>query len=81
MAHLEDWVKTWDEEAIHAGTPGKGAFDGWHKTALDIEFARAHNLLVAGGSIDVYKCFDQINRSLIFKLAKEAGAVAASRAI
>ena len=28
---------------------------------------------MSAGSIDVYKCFDQLNRKLIYKLAKEAG--------
>ncbi len=73
VRHMHGWIQQWDEEAIHAGVPGKGAFDGWCKTAIDIELARVNNLLVAGGSIDIYKCFDQLNRQLIYKLAQEAG--------
>ncbi len=73
MRHLHDWVLLWDEEAINAGVPDKGAPDGWLKTAIDLEFARVNNIQIAGGSIDVYKCFDQLNKPLIIQLAKEAG--------
>ncbi len=43
------------------------------KTALELELAKALGLKIAGGSVDIYKCFDQLNRSLIYALAKEAG--------
>ena len=42
MHHLHEWIEQWDEDAIHAGVPGKSAFDGWYKTAIDIEYARAN---------------------------------------
>ncbi len=51
----------------------KGAFGGWYKTAIFLEQAIASNLLVAGGAIDIYKCFDQLNRQLIYTRAKQAG--------
>ncbi len=73
MGHLQDWIQQWDEDAILAGVPGKGAPDGFTNTAIDLEFARTCNLLVAGGSIDIYKCFDQPSRHLIYHLAKHAG--------
>ncbi len=73
MRHLQEWIQQWDEDAILAGVPGKGAPDGYTNTAIDLELARVSNLLVAGGSIDIYKCFDQLNRRLIFQLAKQAG--------
>ncbi len=73
MRQLQSWVELWDDEALHAGVPGKGAIDGSLKTALQVEQAMANHKLVAGGSIDVYKCFDQINRQLIYLLAEKAG--------
>ncbi len=73
MRQLQPWVELWDDEALHSGVPGKGAADGSLKTALQVEQAIANNQLVAGGSIDVYKCFDQINRQLIYLLAEQAG--------
>ena len=70
---LNQWIQEWDDGAINAGVPGKGAVDAWHTTALDIEYAITNNIKLAGGSIDVYKCFDQLNRELVFALAQEAG--------
>ncbi len=73
LKNLQDWIALWGEEAINAGVPGKGAADAWHKTALDLEFARAHFINLTGGSVDIYKCFDQLNRDLVFRLARKAG--------
>ena len=73
IENLTAWIQRWDDQALNAGVPGKGAVDAWHTTALDIEFARANNINLAGGSIDIYKCFDQLNQSQIFALAEEAG--------
>ncbi len=70
---MTDWVDTWDHEALHAGVPGKGALDAWLKTALIVEHNTVNGYHTAGGSIDIYKCFDQINRKLIYKLALRAG--------
>ena len=38
-----------------------------------LELKRLLGFEVAGGSVDVFKCFDQINRELLFKVAKKAG--------
>ena len=54
-------------------SPSKCAADGWHKTALHIEQAITNKQLVAGGSIDVFKCFEHVNRELIYLLAQRAG--------
>jgi hypothetical protein len=67
------WIKSWDVEHINSGVPEKGAMDAWLQTALHNELNNVSGHDVAGGSIDIFKCFDQINRSLIFKIAKEAG--------
>ena len=71
--NLEGWIKTWDCEAINSGVPGKGAQDAWQKTAIANELTKLMGQHISGGSIDVFKCFDQINRKLLYKLAKEAG--------
>jgi hypothetical protein len=70
---LTDWVMSWDDKAINSGVPGKGATDAWYQTALEVELQRISGQHVSGGSIDIYKCFDQINRELLEDLAIEAG--------
>ena len=66
-------IDAWDDVGLNAGVPGKSATDAWHATALDIEFAQTKGLAFAGGSLDIYKCFDQLNRDLIYRLAARAG--------
>jgi ribonuclease HI len=70
---LRAWIDTWDCPELNSGVPGKGAQDAWYNTALRVELARLSDHLIAGGSIDVYKCFDQVNREIVYKLASEAG--------
>ena len=70
---LTDWVRTWDCPELNSGVPRKGAQDAWLNTALQLELAQLSDQLVAGGSIDVYKCFDKINRDLVYKIASDAG--------
>ena len=73
LKQLDPWIRTWDDIALNAGVPGKSASDAWHATALDLEYAQLHGLAVAGGSLDIFKCFDQLNRDLILDLAAQAG--------
>ena len=71
LQQLSKWIARWDHPAINSGVARKGAFDAWLRTAIDIENNSINNMDTAGASIDVFKCFDQINRKLIYKLAKK----------
>ncbi len=73
LQDLTEWIDTWDHPALNAGVPGKGAQDAWMRTALNLEHNKLQAKQTAGGSIDVFKCFDQVNRPLIAELALEAG--------
>ena len=70
---LEDWTSKWALKNMFAGIPGAGAEEGWYLTQLAIETNRLLGIEVSAGSIDVFKCFDQLSRKLIYALAKEAG--------
>ena len=58
---------------INAGVPDKSAIDAWYKTAILIEEALLKQLKVARVSVDVLKCFAQINREIVRKVAQKAG--------
>ena len=70
---LEGWIQTWADPAMFAGIPGAGAEEAWYLTQLDFELKRLTNSHIAAGSIDVYKCIDQIVRPLAIDLARKAG--------
>ena len=73
LADLEAWAKEWQMEGMYAGVPGKGALDGAYEAALTIEFCRITGTQVTGGASDIYKCFDQVNRHLVYGILEEAG--------
>ncbi len=70
---MAKWIESWREEAMFSGMPGVGAEDCAYLTALDIELKKLCQAGVTIGSIDVYKCFDQLLRPLILQLAEVAG--------
>ena len=73
MKDLDKWIERWTDPAFFAGVPGVGAEEAWYSTALDIEQRRSEGKQVTVGSIDVYKCFDQVVRKLVVGLAEKAG--------
>ena len=62
MRNLQEWTETWATKNMFAGVPGVGAEEGWYLTQIAFETLRHQGKNITAGSIDVYKCFDQINR-------------------
>ena len=58
---------------MFAGIPGVGASDAWYSTATIIENCTLHNIPMTGGSADIRKCFDEIQRPLLYIIAYCAG--------
>ena len=70
---LEEWMQSWAVDEMHAGTSSNGAEDAWWRTALDHELARLQGKEVTGGSADIFKCFDQVQRPLLKVLLQMSG--------
>eukprot|EP00973_Karenia_brevis_P076462 10622962-Karenia_brevis.AAC.1 len=58
---------------MHAGQPGIGAEQAWMVTGLELEYAHLAGLPFIGGALDLFKCFDQIVRPLLYILLQLAG--------
>ena len=58
---------------MYAGVEWRGADDAWWETALRIEHNAIANVPFPGGATDIFKCFDQIVRPLLYYLATVAG--------
>eukprot|EP00973_Karenia_brevis_P091108 12405877-Karenia_brevis.AAC.1 len=58
---------------MFGGLQGVGAEDAWYATALDIEHSILYEVPVAGGVVDLFKCFDQIIRGLLYSILMIAG--------
>ena len=71
MRDLGPWVDTWRTGAFFSGVPGVGAEECSYLTALDVEYKRLQQRHCSLGSIDVYKCFDQIIRPLLLRLIEQ----------
>ena len=58
---------------MYAGVPGRGAADASYHTALVIENCTLKGEELTGGAADIYKCFGQIDRTLLYRILEEAG--------
>ena len=73
LAQLQPWIDSWNMPEIYAGIEGKGAADAAYAPALEIEHCRVNGTKYTGGAADVYKCFDQIRRDIVYQLLEKAG--------
>ena len=74
LGHLQQWVKQWEKHEVFAGTSAPtGAEDAWYLLGLDLELARLCDHLLTGGSADIWKCFDQAQRQLLYHLLEAVG--------
>ena len=72
LAQLQPWIALWALPKIYAGIRGQGANDAAYATAVEIEYCRVHKISYTGGAADIFKCFDQIRREIVYKVLKEA---------
>ena len=70
---LRPWIRNWQLEGIFAGVEDVGAEDAWYSTAIHFEYYRTHNIPFSGGAADIFKCFDQVSRPLLYHIAQVAG--------
>ena len=70
---LKPWIQTWDTTEICAGGIGKGAQDGWYRTAAILENWSINDIKYSGGAVDIRKCFDLIPRPILYALANKNG--------
>ena len=73
LRHLPPWIAEWAMPEMHAGVEGRGAQDVAYNTALLTEWCQAMNLDLTGGAADIFKCFDQLSRPLIYAILEKAG--------
>lgn len=73
LRHLTPWVQDWATPEMYAGVPGRGAADASYRTALVMEVCKLKGVDYTGGAADIYKCFDQLVRPIIYKLLAKAG--------
>ena len=73
LQHLQTWISTWALPSIFGGIQGVGSSEAWYATAVDVEWAMTHNIPIIGGTLDLYKCFDQILRPLLYVVLRLSG--------
>ena len=60
-------------EEMFSGVPGQGANDAAYNTALLVEECVLKGEEYTGGAADVYNCFDQIERPLMYEILRKVG--------
>ena len=73
LLHLQPWIASWALDNMYGGIQGIGASEAWFATSIDIEWALASNTPLIGGALDLFKCFDQIMRPLLYAILRIAG--------
>ena len=74
LVDLRPWIAGWEDPELYAGTTAAtGAEDAWYLTGLDFEMAKLRDEDVTGGSADIWKCFDQVQRNLVYFLLEVGG--------
>ena len=68
LRHLQPWIEDWATEDLFAGVGCVGAEDAWWQTAVTFEQANINGTPLTGGVADIWKCFDQILRPLLFTI-------------
>ena len=68
LAHLQPWISLWASAHTFAGVEGKGAADAAYDAAIRMEYYKLKEIPLIGGSANIYKCFDQLQRGLIEKI-------------
>lgn len=73
LDHLRPSIDKWAMDEMHAGAGSNGAEDAWYAVSTQIGQFNLQGTDYCGGTIDIMKCFDQINRELIREMATAAG--------
>ena len=58
---------------MFAGIKGRGAQYWWYKTAWETECAAIQGRETTGATADIEKCFDQIQRPILYAVTRRAG--------
>eukprot|EP00969_Alexandrium_andersonii_P134623 5956349-Alexandrium_andersonii.AAC.1 len=59
---MSAWMARWADEAIFGGRGGRSALDSAWAHTFELEHTCAHGTQLSSLSIDLYKCFDQVDR-------------------
>eukprot|EP00973_Karenia_brevis_P046091 6384710-Karenia_brevis.AAC.1 len=64
---------SWALPTMFGGIQGIGAAEAWFFTGLEIELAMLSETPIIGGVLDLFKCFDQVMRPLLYAVLAIAG--------
>ena len=73
LKQLDPWIDTWATNTMFAGRKGASADERWYLTSIDVDEAIGTNQKLVGGTMDLYKCFDQVCRPLLYTMLVLAG--------
>lgn len=68
LRHLATWSSKWYLKDMFAGVSGASALDAGYLTALEHEHHALTHTNFCGGTLDLFKCFDQVQKPLLTSL-------------
>ena len=73
LREMEPWVRMWALPEMFAGIPEMGAVDAWMEVTATLENHKLDQTHYCGGTADIAKFFDQIRRTLVYRIAAASG--------
>ena len=73
LKHLAPWIHRWALPQMYAGFLVQGAEQAWWQLSLGLEYWRSQQTQATGSATDIYKCFDQSVRPLVYTIARIVG--------
>lgn len=70
---MDDWIEGWRLLDMFVGTQSQGASDGSYNSAMFIKLYEVLGVVFTSVAADVFNCFDQIIRELIYEPLRPGG--------
>eukprot|EP00969_Alexandrium_andersonii_P291998 12905783-Alexandrium_andersonii.AAC.1 len=71
---MADWIGRCAVPDLHGGFRDRSPTDATWVMGMRMEAAHSSGRAVSASATDIYKCFDQVSRQVIYLLAIRAGA-------
>ena len=74
LKDVESWAARWVDPSMYAGVPERAASEASWLLSHHLELAKLQGRQMVGLSVDLFKCFDQLSRPLLYRIAQRLGA-------
>ena len=74
LGDISAWSDSWLDPGMYAGAGGRSASEASWLLSFEVEKAKACEEPISALSIDIFKCFDQVCRPILYSILQRLGA-------